>query len=138
MNLLNWHKTSKKNFQLFFKYLMHISCLLDKNCTKWQGGINTSPFTFIVIICDKYLNKHIKMNLNFCENEPKKGLWKFQIAILVLNQSPISAVFPIVRFTGDQKTALTRESLHVPKYLKALLLISLYQFFEVLSFKYSS
>ena len=31
---------------------------------------------------------------------------------LVLNQSPISAVFPLVRFTGDQKTALTGESLY--------------------------
>ena len=77
----------------------------------------------------------------FTENEQQKWTLKTQksqIAILVLNQSPNSAVFPIVRFTGDQKTALTRESLHVPKYLKALLLISLYQFFEVLSFKYSS
>ena len=32
--------------------------------------------------------------------------------ILVLTQSPISAVFPIVRFAGDQKTALTGESLY--------------------------
>ena len=31
--------------------------------------------------------------------------------ILVLNQSPISAVFPIVWFAGDQKTALTGGSL---------------------------
>ena len=37
---------------------------------------------------------------------------KFKIVILVLNQSPISAVFPIVRFTGDQKTALMGESLY--------------------------
>ena len=44
----------------------------------------------------------------------KKGtlkIQKSQIAILVLNQCPISAVFPIVRFAGDQKTALTGESL---------------------------
>jgi hypothetical protein len=44
----------------------------------------------------------------------KKGTFKIQksqIAILVLNQCPISAVFPIVRFAGDQKTALTGESL---------------------------
>ena len=31
--------------------------------------------------------------------------------ILVLNQCSISAVFPIVRFAGDQKTTLTGESL---------------------------
>ena len=42
---------------------------------------------------------------------------KSKIVILVLNksglnQSPISAVFPIVRFTGDQKTALTWGSLY--------------------------
>ena len=30
--------------------------------------------------------------------------------ILVLNRSPISADFPIVRFIGDQKTALPGES----------------------------
>ena len=34
-----------------------------------------------------------------------------QIAILVLNQCSISAVFLIVRFAGDQKTALSGESL---------------------------
>ena len=32
--------------------------------------------------------------------------------ILVLNQASISAVFPIVRFARDQKTALTGESLY--------------------------
>ena len=36
---------------------------------------------------------------------------KSQIAILVLNQAPISTVFPIVWFAGDQKTALTGEAL---------------------------
>ena len=40
---------------------------------------------------------------------------KSQIAILVLNQCSISAVFPIVRFAGDQKTALTGESLYDKK-----------------------
>ena len=52
--------------------------------------------------------------MKFHENEQKKGtlkIQKSQIAILVLNQSPISAVFPIVRFAGDQKTALTGKSL---------------------------
>ena len=38
---------------------------------------------------------------------------KSQIAVLVLNQSPISAVFTIVRFAGDPKTALTGELLYV-------------------------
>ena len=33
--------------------------------------------------------------------------------ISVLNQSPISAVFQIVRFPGDQKTALSGESLYL-------------------------
>ena len=32
---------------------------------------------------------------------------KSKIVFLVLKQSSISAVFPIVRFAGDQKTALT-------------------------------
>ena len=52
--------------------------------------------------------------LKFSQNGLKKGTLKIQkskIAILVLNQSPISAVFQIVRFPGDQKTTLTRESL---------------------------
>ena len=46
----------------------------------------------------------------------KKGGFKIQKsknAILVLNQSLISAILPIVRFPGDQKTALTREFLHM-------------------------
>ena len=40
------------------------------------------------------------------------GTQNSQIAILVLYQCSISAVFPIVRFAGDQKTALTGESLY--------------------------
>ena len=47
------------------------------------------------------------------ENKQKKGtlkIQKSQIMILVLNRSPISADFPIVRFIGDQKTALPGES----------------------------
>ena len=46
----------------------------------------------------------------------KKETLKFQksqITILVLNQSPISAVFPIVRFAGDPKTALTGNPLYL-------------------------
>ena len=38
---------------------------------------------------------------------------KTQIAILVLNQCSVSAVFLIVRFAGDQKTALSGESLYI-------------------------
>ena len=52
----------------------------------------------------------------FTENELKKWTLKSQksqIAILLLNQCSISAVFPIVRFAGDQKTALTGESLYI-------------------------
>ena len=37
---------------------------------------------------------------------------KSQMAILVLNQSSISASFPVVRFAGGQTTALTGESLY--------------------------
>ena len=54
----------------------------------------------------------------FTENELKKWTLKSQksqIAILLLNQCSISAVFPIVRFAGDQKTALTGESLYDPQ-----------------------
>ena len=46
---------------------------------------------------------------------PKKWTLKIQkskIVTLVLKRSSISAVFPIVRFAGDQKTALTGESLY--------------------------
>ena len=53
----------------------------------------------------------------FTENELKKWTLKSQksqITILLLNQCSISAVFPIVRFAGDQKTALTGESLYLP------------------------
>ena len=52
----------------------------------------------------------------FTENELKKWTLKSQksqIAILLLNQCSISAVFPIVRFAGDQKTALSGESLYI-------------------------
>ena len=51
----------------------------------------------------------------FTENELKKWTLKSQksqITILLLNQCSISAVFLIVRFPGDQKTALTGESLY--------------------------
>ena len=44
----------------------------------------------------------------FIENYEKKNNSK--IVILVLNQSPISAVFPIMRFPEDQKTG---ESLYL-------------------------
>ena len=57
---------------------------------------------------------NINLLLKSSQNELKKGTLKIQkskIAILVLSQSPISAVFQIVRFPGDQKTALTGESL---------------------------
>ena len=53
--------------------------------------------------------------MKFHGNEQKKGtlkIQKSQIAILVLNQSPISAVFPIVRFAGNSKTALTGDLLY--------------------------
>ena len=46
---------------------------------------------------------------------PKKWTLKIQkskIVILVLNQSSISAVFPIVQFAGDPKTALTGDPLY--------------------------
>ena len=52
----------------------------------------------------------------FTENEQKKWTLKAQksqIAILVLNQCSIGEIFPIVWFAGDQKTALSRESLYL-------------------------
>ena len=64
----------------------------------------------------KQLNDHVKINLIFTENELKKWTLKIQkskIVILVLNQCSISAVFQIVQLPGDQKTALTGESLYV-------------------------
>ena len=53
--------------------------------------------------------------MTFTENELKKKTLKSQtsqIAISLLNRCSISAVFPIVRFAGDQKTALSGESLY--------------------------
>ena len=58
---------------------------------------------------------NIILLLKFSQNELKKGTLKIQkskIVILVLNQSPISGVFQIVWFPGDQKTALTGESMY--------------------------
>ncbi len=57
----------------------------------------------------------------YTENGQKKWTLKTQksqIALLIVKQYSISAVFPIVRFAGDQKTALTGESLYIilPKY----------------------
>ena len=61
--------------------------------------------------------------MKFHGNDQKKGtlkIQKSQIAVLVLNQSPISAVFPLVRFAGDQKTALSGDLL----YINPILLLS--------------
>ena len=52
----------------------------------------------------------------FTENELKKWTLKSQksqVTMLQLNQCSISAVCPIVRFAGDQKTALSGESLYL-------------------------
>ena len=46
--------------------------------------------------------------VKYAKHFPKKS----EIVVLVLNQSPISAVFPIVQFAGDQKNALNGESLY--------------------------
>ena len=54
--------------------------------------------------------------MKFHANEPKKETLKIQmsrIAISVLNQFPISAVFPIVWLAGDPKTALTGDPLYM-------------------------
>ena len=74
-------------------------------------------------LCQSSLGKYVQgfpgypfQKLIFTENELKKWTLKSQksqIAILLLNQCSISAVFPIVRFAGDQKTALTGESLYI-------------------------
>ena len=50
--------------------------------------------------------------MEMCKKKGTLRIQKSQIAILVLNQSPISAVFPIVRFAGDPKTALTGDLLY--------------------------
>ena len=58
---------------------------------------------------------NIILLLKFSQNELKKGTLKIQkskIVILVLNLCPISVVFQIVQLPGDQKTALTGESLY--------------------------
>ena len=73
----------------------------------------------------KQLNDHVKINLTISFSLSKYDIyWKWakkwtleslksQIAILLLNQCSISAVFPIVRFAGDQKTALPGEPLYL-------------------------
>ena len=73
----------------------------------------------------KWVNNHVKINLTISFSLWKNYIYwewakkwtlktqKSQMAILVLNQCSISAVFPIVRFAGDQKTALTGESLYM-------------------------
>ena len=56
---------------------------------------------------------------NDCPSEVKPNYFKkwtlkiqkSEIIVLVLNQSPISAAFTIVRFAGDLKTALTGDPL---------------------------
>ena len=56
------------------------------------------------------MNKCFKINLriiSFIFKTLQNFAKQYWIAILVLNQSPISVVFSIVRFAGDQKTALT-------------------------------
>ena len=63
----------------------------------------------------QYRPSNIILSVKFIQNEQKKRTLKIQkskLAILVINQSSISAVFQIVRFPGDQKTALTGESLY--------------------------
>ena len=65
--------------------------------------------------------------MKICKKKWTLGTQKSQIAILVLNQCSISAVFPIMRFAGDQKTALTGESL----YLEDVAYINYNQFYQL-------
>ena len=69
----------------------------------------------LILISTYYSTKYLVIQVeNYLLKLAKKWTLKTQksqIAILVLNQCSISAVFPIVRFAGDQKTALSRESL---------------------------
>jgi hypothetical protein len=52
---------------------------------------------------------------------------KVQIVILVLNQSPITAVFPIVRLPWDPKTALTGDPLYnVPDFFYLIFKIPMF------------
>ena len=71
----------------------------------------------LILISTYYSTKYLVIQVeNYLLKLAKKWTLKTQksqIAILVLNQCPISAVFPIVRFAGDQKTALTGESLYL-------------------------
>ena len=93
----------KKSFIYFFlKQFLHYIYILN---------MNHRPFKFGFI---KLSSKTIRIWSNCTisgsrlgQNEQKKGLW-----ISKSPKSPISAVFLIVRFPGDQKTALTGESLY--------------------------
>ena len=51
---------------------------------------------------------------------------KSKIAVLVLNQSLIGAVFQIVRFPGNQKTTLTGESLNMVLFQKLYIFLELH------------
>ena len=54
---------------------------------------------------------NIILFFKFNQNKGTLDIRKSKIALLVLNQSLISAVFQIVRFPGNQRIALIRESL---------------------------
>ena len=71
----------------------------------------------LILISTYYSTKYLVIQVeNYLLKLAKKWTLKTQksqIAILVLNQCSISAIFPTVRFAGDQKTALSGESLYI-------------------------
>ena len=78
--------------------------------------------------------------MKFHGNKQKKGTFiiqKSKIAVLVLNQSPISAVFTIVRFAGDPKTALTGNLLYYQIFVGIKELEDFYLFFQKCRWKFS-
>ena len=63
----------------------------------------------------RFGNNYEKKGTFVVENERKKGTLKIQksyIVILVLNQSPISTIFAIVRFPGSTKLVLSGDPLY--------------------------
>ena len=67
-------------------------------------GPNTTLTKDSLYLCEKLAGLAVLLS---------RKILKSKIAILVLNRSPINAVFPIVWFAGDPKTALIGDLLYL-------------------------
>ena len=99
----NFFKKKNSSKYFFLKQFLHYIYILNMNQRPFKFGfIKLSSKTIRI-----WSSCTISAGSSLGQNEQKKGLW-----ISKSPKSPISAVFLIVRFPGDQKTALTGESLY--------------------------